>query len=516
MMKNIIKCMLFICICAFTLISCEDFLKEEPKSFLSPDNFYKTAEDLKSGLNAVYRAPQDRYSRNWAGPCWFEWGTDLCEITDKSTWAHHNEIARLPATFNASSSIPDDFWKYTYNHVKDANNLLKALPNVPIEEKERTLVEGQTRALRAFLYFDAVRIYNGTPLILEVNTDLNFLKTVPRASAEDMYKSIIEDLEFAKDNLPNQWLNPTDYGRITSGAAAAMLAKVYLTMAGYPLNQADKLEKARQLLSDIVDNKKYGSHYKLLSEYAQVFDDKSGPGDEGVWIINAVRGTFGQGNYIHTEYAPLELYYAQGIGLTYGGGWSNGIPTDRFYNSYDKEHDKRFKYTYWSSTAEISEEYDALVPKDKDGKPKHITFYRPHVKKFREKTPNNNSQMTSLDQSIIRYADVLLMYAEVLNELGNANCYTYLNQVRERAGLTPIFGLSKEQFREHMMLERAWELCFECDRKFDLLRWGVYCTRTPEWNPQVKGNIQIGKHEFWPIPKSQLDINNNLTQNPGW
>ena len=66
------------------------------------------------------------------------------------------------------------------------------------------------------------------------------------------------------------------------------------------------------------------------------------------------------------------------------------------------------------------------------------------------------------------------------------------------------------------MLERAWELCFEGDRKFDLLRWGVYCTRTPEWNPQVKGNIQEGKHEFWPIPKSQRDVNVNLTQNPGW
>lgn len=108
------------------------------------------------------------------------------------------------------------------------------------------------------------------------------------------------------------------------------------------------------------------------------------------------------------------------------------------------------------------------------------------------------------------------MYAEVLNELGNSKCYEYINMVRERAGLEPLQTMSKDAFREHLMLERAWELCFEGDRKFDLLRWGVYCTRTPEWNPQVKGNIQEGKHEFWPIPKSQRDVNVNLTQNPGW
>ena len=126
------------------------------------------------------------------------------------------------------------------------------------------------------------------------------------------------------------------------------------------------------------------------------------------------------------------------------------------------------------------------------------------------------SHISKKADPLIRYADILLMYAEVLNELGNSKCYEYINMVRERAGLEPLQTMSKDAFREHLMLERAWELCFEGDRKFDLLRWGVYCTRTPEWNPQVKGNIQEGKHEFWPIPKSQRDVNVNLTQNPGW
>ena len=183
-----------------------------------------------------------------------------------------------------------------------------------------------------------------------------------------------------------------------------------------------------------MENKAYGSQYELLPEYSLVFDENSGPGNEGVRLINFTRGTYDQGSRIHTEFAPLELYYAPGLGLTYGGGWSDGLPTDRFYNSYDKEHDKRFKFTYWTSTADIPEEYDALMPKDENGNPEHITFYRPHIKKFREKTPNDNSQYTSLDHSIIRYADVLLMYAEVLNELDDAKCYTYLNMVRARAG----------------------------------------------------------------------------------
>ena len=180
MKKNIFNIVLF---ASLSFCSCADFLEEHPKSFLAPDNFYQTAEDINAGLNAVYRAPQDRYSRNWAGPCWFEWGTDICEITDKSTWAHHNEIARLPSTFNASSEIPEDFWEYTYNHVKDANNLLAVLPEAPISESDKLLVEGQTKALRAFLFFDAVRVFNGVPLLLEANSDINFLKTVERATA---------------------------------------------------------------------------------------------------------------------------------------------------------------------------------------------------------------------------------------------------------------------------------------------------------------------------------------------
>lgn len=199
------------------LVSCSDFLTENPKSFLAPDNFYKTREDIEAGLNAVYRAPQDRYSSNWAAPHWFEWGTDICEITEKSSWAHHNEIARLPSTFNSSSTIPNDFWQYTYNHMKDANNLLKALPNVPISDEEKRLIEGQARALRALLYFDAVRVYNGVPLILEASTDLEFLKTVKRATPEEVYNAIIQDLEFAMSVLPSKWDDVSDKGRITSG-----------------------------------------------------------------------------------------------------------------------------------------------------------------------------------------------------------------------------------------------------------------------------------------------------------
>lgn len=512
-MKKYIKYLLLPC--AVVLTGCSDFLDEKPQSFLSPENFYKSIEDINAGVNAVYRAPQDRYSNNWAGENWFEWATDISEITDKNNWAHHNEVARLPSTFNASSSIPHDFWKYTYNHVKDANNLLKALPGIEVDETQKKQIEGQLKALRAFLYFDAVRVYNGTPLLLEASTDIEYFKTVSRATPQEMYDAIIKDLEYAISVLPDHWTNATDQGRITKGGAAAMLAKAYLTMAGYPLKQTAMYEKAREVLKDFVDNKKYGT-YSLFDEYTDAFDDSKAPGNEGIWVVNFTKGSYGQGSDFQTNFAPLELYYAPGMGLTYGGGWSNGIPTERFYNSYDKVKDKRFKHNFWTSTAEIPEEYNDLVPKDKNGNPEHISFYRPHVKKFREKTPNDNALRSSLDHYVIRYADVLLMYAEVLNELGDANCSNYINIVRERAGLERLKTMSQADFRECIIQERAWELCFEGDRKFDLLRWGIYCTRTPEWNPQVKGNIQCDKHEFWPIPSPQRDINGNLTQNPGW
>lgn len=501
---------------ALLFASCSDFLEEKPKSFLSPDGFYQSVDDANAGLNAVYRTLRDRHSNNWAAPSWFEWATDIGEITDKNNHPHHNEPARLLSTFDASSGNPRDFWKSIYNHLKDANNLLKALPNIDFDETQKKQVEGQTRALRAYLYFDALRLYNDVPLLLESSTDLDYLGTLPRTPAAQVYEAIITDLEFAISVLPDRWTNDADHGRITRGGAAAMLAKVYLTMSGYPLKQTEKLEKARAILEDFVDHKKYGSHYELLPEYNMIFNESTGPANEGVWIVNFVRSTYGQGSQFHTEFAPLELYYEPGFGLTYGGGWSNTLPTDRFYNSYDKENDKRFKYTYWSSTAEVPEEFDALVPRDENGNLQHISFYRPHVQKFREKMPNNNSQGTGLDHCVIRYADVLLMYAEVLNELGNPKCHDYINMVRARAGLQPLSGMNKEAFREHMMLERAWELCYEGDRRFDLVRWDVFIQRAGEWNPQLTQNIKVNKHEFWPLPKSERDVNPNLTQNPGY
>lgn len=497
------------------LVGCSKFLDEHPKSFLTPENFYRTPEDLNGGLNTVYRYPQDRYSNGWAAPHWFEWGTDEQEITDKSTWAMHNQIARLNATFDATADVPVWMWEYTFNHLKDANYLLQALENVNLEQSKKTEIEGQTKALRALMLFDAVRIWNGVPLILEASSDIDPLRTIKRASPEEMYAAIISDLVFAKDNLPAQWSGAANAGRITSGSAAALLAKVYLTMAGYPLNQKDRLQDAKTVLNDLIVQKKYGSGFALVPEYADIYNQQKQPHSEAVWTINFTRGTFGQGSDFHTNYAPLELYYASGIGLARGGGWSNGIPTEKFYDSYDKVNDKRFKATYWTSTADIPAEYNSLVPQE-NGVPKHIEFYRPHIKKFREPIPNDNSQRTGIDHYIIRYADVLLMYAEVLNELDDNNKYTYINQVRQRAGLAPLANMSQQAFREHMYLERGWELAHEGDRRFDLVRWGVYITRTPQWNPQVVGNIQADKHEFWPIPQGQIDINRNLTQNDGY
>ena len=414
---------------AFSFSSCADFLEEHPKSFLSPDNFYQTAEDINAGLNAVYRAPQDRYSRNWAGPCWFEWGTDICEITDKSTWAHHNEIARLPSTFNASSEIPEDFWEYTFNHVKDANNLLAVLPNAPIGEEDKLLVEGQTRALRAFLYFDAVRVFNGVPLLLESNSDVAYLKSVPRATPEEIYAAVIEDLQFAIEVLPEQWESATDYGRITKGGAAAMLAKVYLTMAGYPLYQTDKLENAKTILQDFIENKVYGSQYELLPEYSQVFDENVGPGNEGVWIINFTRSTYDQGSRIHTEFAPLELYYAAGLGLTYGGGWSNGLPTDRFYNSYDKENDnyvcpmgkklyrvRRKEITYMNSKECKTCPNREKCTKAKRGKQIKITENEEYLERAR-KRQKENMNLYKERQKIVEH-----VFGSIKRDLG----YTYL------------------------------------------------------------------------------------------
>ena len=491
---------------------CSDFLDENPKSFLSPASFYKTEKDLQMGLNVVYRSPQDRYSNMWGAPNWFGWATDCGELTIANPHAFHNEPSYLKTNFNASSGMPWTFWDYIYRHVKDANSLLEAIPSVEIDATAKAQIEAQARAWRAHLYFDGVRIFNGIPLLLETESDAGALNSMSRNSPEEVYASIVEDLIFAKDNLPNSWEGAENEGRITSGAAAALLARVYITMAGYPLYKTEMWNEAKNILKEFIDDKKYGSQYALFPNYADAFKEENIPGMESVWTVNFTRGTFGQGSDIHTNFAPLELYYDSRTGLSRGGGWSNELPSDAFYDSYDKTNDQRFTFTYWTSTADFPDEYDDINTSETGP----IVLSKPHVAKFREKTPNDNSQRTGIDHYIIRYSDVLLMYAEVLNELGDSRCYNFINQVRNRAGLDDLPVMSQEQFREHMYLENAWELCFEGERRFQLVRWGKYYDRVKAWNTEAGPNVIEGKHEFWPIPQREIDINANLIQNPGY
>ena len=501
---------------AFCLIasSCsKKFLEEDPRTFLTPGNFYKTETDLQMGLNAVYRTPQDRYSNMWGAPCWFEWTTDIGYLTPANGHAFHNQPSFLRNDFNSASEMPWNMWDYVYRHVKDINFLLAAVKTVDVPAATKTSIEAQARAWRAHLYFDGVRLFGALPLITEPISDVKVLNSMTRTPAAEVYTQIVSDLEFGVANLPNSYSSANDKGRVTAGACAAMLARVYMTMAGTPLKQTDKWEKARVLLREFIVDKKYGAQYGLFSEYADAFADANLPGKEAVWTVNFTRGTFGQGSQVHTDYSPIELYYDSRAGLTKGGGWSNLLPTPAFLNSYDKVNDKRYKFTYWSSTADLPVEYAAINASA--GGP--VVFAAPHVKKFRETSPNDNSQGSGLDHYIIRYSDVLLMYSEVLNEVNDATAPTYVNQVRARAGLGALPAMNQQQFRDQMLLERAWELCFEGERRFDLIRTGTYISRLKLWNTQAGPNAQTNKHELWPVPQREADINKNLLpNNPGY
>ncbi|RYY53256.1 MAG: RagB/SusD family nutrient uptake outer membrane protein [Chitinophagaceae bacterium] len=493
--------------------SCKkDFLEEDPRTFLTPGNFYKTESDLQLGLNAVYRTPQDRYSNMWGAPCWFGWATDLGYLSAANNHAYHNQPSFLRNDFNSASDMPFAMWDYVYRHVKDINFLLEALKTVDAPAEVKSSIEAQARAWRAHLYFDGVRIFGAIPLITTPISDVNVLRSMTRSPIADVYAQIVSDLEIGMNTLPNTYTSANDRGRVTSGACAAMLARVYITMAGYPLRQADKWEKAKTILKEFVVDKKFGTQYALFDEYSDAFADANIPGREAVWTVNFTRGTFGQGSQVHTDFSPIELYYDSRAGLGKGGGWSNELPTPAFLASY-QPNDKRYAFTYWSSTADLPVEYAAI--NSSPGGP--VVFAAPHVKKFRETSPNDLSQASGIDHYIIRYADVLLMYAEALNETSDPNAATYVNLVRRRAGLSDLPALSQQQFRDQMLLERAWELCFEGERRFDLTRTGTYFSRVKAWNSQAGANVIEGKHELWPVPQREIDINPNLLpNNPGY
>ena len=470
---------------AFILPSCKDFLEEAPKDRIATSNYYKTEQDAISAVNAIYghlnSQSFDTFGGVYHSSFWVTIGLASDEMLNNQ--AGQTSLDQLSTfTHGPDNGTIYDVWKQHYKAISLANIAVERIPSIVMDETLKARLLNEAKFLRALMYFDLVRMFGRIPLLLNEVESV----TPEVAAVEDVYAQIIRDLTDA-ENLPTE--QAEGRGRATQGAAKALLAKVYLTQKNY-----DKtLEKTQEVMDlglySLWDD--FRDIYKIQNRGLKEAIFSVGFGDAGGQI------TFWEVSQFHVRLLPSALVNA---GVTTNTlGWQ--IPTPALAAAYESE-DERGPATVFNSFNETVAGTDYNVPFDK--------YY---FRKYWDVTTPGEFQAKESNQDfpLLRYADVLLMHAEALSESGQTSlAHDYLNMIRIRAGLDDLSGLTSEQFRDAVLLERKLEFAAEGHRWFDLVRMGKLENIVPFAKPGVTPQA---RHYLFPIPLRERQLNSNLPQN---
>lgn len=478
------------------LQGCEAFLDREPLDQLTADNFYQTEEEVNRAVLAAYSPMMDV---EWQGKGWM-----LTEIPSDNSQAGGTDPDFTPIdnfTVSADNLPVANYWALHYRQVVLANTVIGKLPASNLGQTEKDRFEGEARFLRAVAYFDLVRLYGGVPLVLEIpvfGEEVN----LPRAEVTEVYAQIEQDLLFAAEHLPITWTG-TDIGRATKGAAMALLAKAYLTIRDYL--------GARNYAKAVIDL----GVYRLMDEFSDNFELATSDNNaEAIFQIQLTGcGGFNTGNAKQAFFAPW------GEGITKDrDGWGSQIPTGPSISNPGttildafEEGDLRKDPTVMTSGVY----YPTINPEDGGYRypAQGASASNANIKKYVVGSgPNICFMSTPQNSHVVRYADVLLTYAESIMEIeggvsSNTEALMAFNQVRSRAGLEPLDQID----RAIVLHERRVEFAFEGQRWFDLLRSG----RAVEIL-SLHGKNPSAERLLFPIPSAELKINTNLVQNPGY
>ena len=450
-------------------------LDEDPRTFIRPDAYFTNPDSYDAAVMGIY----SNVPTLWSSNCMMmsEMFSDICAEPSPSF-----EQA-LPTYQNNPSPVyyhTRQMWSNSYMIIKDANYILSELSD------DQAALIAEARFLRAFAYFQLVQYYGDVPLrtvALQNYTDLQ----IPRSPQEDVYNTIIEDLKYAETNLKP---DAPQQGRVYQLVATALLARVYLTMAGNPMNQTARYKDAADCATKVISSGKF----TLLDDYADVFHNTVYT-TESIWekLYDTALG----GNGLHT------------ITSTADGYKPILLPASWFISSFP-QGDRRKE---WG----IQQNYT-----DPNGK-----IMAPFFQKFvnnsftDDNISSSGSSLLNYTLPYIRLAEMYLIAAEAENEQnGPANAYQYVNKIRWRARtdktnpvqVPDLGGLTKEQLRDSIYMERKRELHLEGSTWFDLKR-----TNTLGRIQTIRGAglaNPIGTYnQTWLIPDTEI-TNNGIAQNP--
>ncbi|OOV19297.1 RagB/SusD family nutrient uptake outer membrane protein [Flavobacterium sp. LM4] len=490
MKKSIITLLLS----AGLFVSCTE-LEVTPTSFVTEENYFNTQDDAIASVTAVYASlsldpgEQSLFGRN----LYFltDMATDYAAAGVSATNPQVRALSSL--THDATSDRVQVAWRQIYAGINRANVAIDNIPKVVGTEEIKNRLILEAKFIRGLLYFQAVRLWGGVPIVLHEPTSIQIesLKS-KRATVDEVYAQIISDLKDA-EGLPAAYTS-TNLGRATSGAAKAILAKVYLTRKDYP----NAILKAKEVI-----NGGYG--YALFENFGDIFAKEKKNGKEHIFSVQFEPNQAGNGSSGSTFQA------------TSFTGFTATEPADiisdvaLFYDIYAEGDVRR----------DVSYKKQLLNPATGT----LYTFPKPIFSKYLDLTNLATPSNVAINFPVIRYADILLSLAEAINEQGapTTEAYELINQVRRRAFGKPIttpdatvdlVGLNQTSFRAAIQEERKKEFVQEGQRWFDLVRWGTLVT---EIKKVTAKNSVSERNNLYPIPQSERNIDPvGLPQNPGY
>jgi starch-binding outer membrane protein, SusD/RagB family len=496
------------------MVSCEKSLDVPNPNEADESNFWKSENDAILGINAVY----GNAYRNGAFARWLV--VYLNPRSDdglgSSGWPPLRSAADF-TTIDLNFEAHRNIWDHHYRGVYRANQVLAYVPEITMNETLKGRILAEAKFFRALYYFNLVNLWGNIPLVLTPSrpTDLP-----AQASQETTWAQIERDLSEAAPNLPTSY-SGADLGRVTRGAAYAMLGKAYL--------QQRKYQQAAEAFNWLVEGEGKGL-YELMPNYRDNFLHTTENNRESVFEIQFKA----QQSTTDEDAVTSNLGNQRGPFIAPPGGGFNDVQMHRWVvyeflqeTTITGARDPRLESTAMYDSTDVrgpnfgsfyGRTFAELVGNANDKR----VWYRKYLNDYHR---NDETFEGPINLRVIRYADVLLMYAECLNALGRtAEAYPYVDRVRQRAGLATLTaakpGLGQEAFLRQLMHERVTELTGEDVRWLDLARWGYFDdeaklaelrARDPEFN-----NFQLNKHKWLPIPQTEIDINANLTQNPNW
>lgn len=491
-MKTIKKNRYFIIVCTalLGLTACHDKVTDlEPISTLTEANFYQSADDMERAVLGIYSTYQSRMPRDWA----------LLEMpTDHLHMSSYRHIGGMEAInnldFQPQNDLFQNFWEVNYNGIFRANAVLSYL-DTPEDyaDGQKARVEGEARFMRALFYFDLVRAFGGVPLVSSLLT-VEEAQATPRATEQEVYAFIVEDLEAAVNMLPL----PGDIatGRASQGAAKALLGKVYVYLENW--------ENALKYLNMVE-----AYNYQLVDDFASLWTIENEDNEEVIFAMKYTQDT--DGHILTADFIPY--FGIEGISSS---GMEAADLSWSLHKKYEGEDTRK--------AATITEYWHAPDSPDPEE-------WRPYVSKFVVPQAGSDS---GLDLPVLRYADVILLKAEALYRLNQPEqALAGLNRIRTRAfgGTEHNYVMAdiatEEAFIDKLLLERQLEFAMENERWFDLVRTGRLMEALAEVELGYNKSTETAQvvrldpqpyHRYFPIPQHEIDQADPgvLAQNEGY